>query len=145
MSAKKQEPVLTDRISDLFRTGVRAVDESKDSLQLFRFLDSRVGKDLERARCVFVLGFSDKTVKIGVSHLPLDRSKIISMQSGREIVKEYVTGPVRYPFKIKAGAKRLLKQYSVKGDFFSSAFAKTVQVIKGMVWKELRNENQTGK
>lgn len=93
-------------------------------------LDSREVAEIEKAKVVYLLKAADNSVKIGVTEEFEKRLKVIQNQSGKKIVKCYVTGYCSNPFEIEAEFKRMYKNNHIKGEWYSISFEKAKKSLE---------------
>lgn len=85
-----------------------------------------------KAKSVYVIGFQDNAVKIGISQAPATRIKTVAKQSGRNIERHYVSAPLPHKaaFTVEADVKKHLSPVNANGEFFAVEFSAAVIAVK---------------
>lgn len=78
---------------------------------------------------VYVLQSQDGTVKVGCSAMPEGRAKTIEAQSGKKIIKKYVTDKCSNHFEVESVAHKTLSKYRLMGEWFGCDFEVAVSAV----------------
>lgn len=71
----------------------------------------------------------DGTVKVGCSAMPEERAKTIEAQSGKKIIRRYVTDKCSNHFEVESIAHKTLSKYRLMGEWFSCDFEVAVNAV----------------
>lgn len=121
---------LVDKISELFITGIPELDAD-----LHRFDEAMAIEPESERKCVYVIGFTDGTTKVGISKNPQRRISVIEKQSGRSI-SDYrisIDFPTKTAFEIECLLKQVLSPYGLQGEFFNVPFKKVLGLFEHYV------------
>jgi Meiotically up-regulated gene 113 len=139
----RTEPVkyrVVDKISDLFRTGIKEIDESEASKKFFDLVDGLALIEDRKPKQPYIIGFDDGMIKIGVSSEPSKRINTISLQSGRTIKNLFIGPRLNNAHQMESKLKDLLIDEHVKGEFYETSFNKVFQLLKDLIRKENKYE-----
>lgn len=122
---KVKNGYLVDKLSDLFRTGIPELDKNLD--EMFNFSQEIE----EEIRMVYVIGFEDGVIKIGISKNPMRRMKSIELQSGRHVSEYRFSNalPKMKALEIEALMKKVLEPYHLNGEFYKISYKKAVGLL----------------
>lgn len=89
-------------------------------------------KTVKPDKYVYIANFKDGIVKIGVSKNPTKRINTILSQSGRELLKLYISEimPHAKAYQIENQLKNQLSPNKVKGEFFCANYETIVELLQ---------------
>lgn len=82
---------------------------------------------------VYVLLFSDKTVKIGIAADVVARANAISCAKGHEVKRLWSSGPLANAREIENAAHKQFKLARLKGEYFDISFDQAVEAIQSLL------------
>ena len=85
---------------------------------------------------LYVLEFSNKTVKIGITKEKEKRMKAISSASGMDITRSFFTGKIENVQELETEVHRHFKENRLNGEFFDVDFESAVAEVKSRILKK---------
>lgn len=92
-----------------------------------------VEKPSLKNKYLYVLEFSNKTVKIGITKEKEKRMKAISSASGMDITRSYFTGKIENVQELETEIHRHFKENRLNGEFFDVNFDSAVSEVKSRI------------
>lgn len=87
-------------------------------------------KPSSKNKYLYVLEFTNKTVKIGITKEKEKRMKAISSASGMDITRSYFTGKIDNVQNLETELHRHFKEKRLNGEFFEIGFDEAVLEVK---------------
>jgi hypothetical protein len=126
---REQKLRVVDSVSDLFRTGIKELDELPASKEFFALLDNNRNSS-KQLKSVYVIEFKDDSLKIGVSINPQSRIRVIEKQSGRKVSQTYITDKTENAFSLETNLKNSFSNFNLEGEFYECDFESVVDFLK---------------
>jgi len=104
-----------------------------DGNNFLRVLQNLPKSEPKPDKCIYIVGFDDSTVKIGVSTHPEKRIPVIAKQAGRVKSIDFVSKPLKNALDIESAFKKHYSEYLKNGEIYDVSFQSASKFINNLL------------